>query len=381
MLIFRCITIHTPYKRKIIMTNSTYCKMIFESKSDFEKASFHKGLSLDSSFEYVGSITKNTVSFFIRSNTIPFSLFSTMAKDLNINIVCEFTYMLHHKEPDLIVEIKENGEISNMPEMAKAATEPLVLSDQELLSSPLMIEALEFDNETISPEQQSINSKKDIPFAIDILLSFLLAFLILGPIATIIGLLNTTIEFKNIKDIINSLIITAPSTIFTLIPVSLIFGMIICVNDVVAKGIRPIIQSIFSSKYQKQIDFDIFSRNINELRDIVIKNHNGELKSSLPLVSSWSDFFTDKPDYNSNIKYRLFYLIDNYAMDSFLEISNDLNPELMDELLKPFMISILRDVKTKYDKHIVLETQYQEKKEQELKDKIKRDIEIFENNN
>lgn len=347
--------------------------------------------------EYSFNENDNSLSFeFI--NQIPAESLSLIAKRIKSEIICSLKYSSNDEPYDF--KIRNNEKIINNPLISAdinpthpgvkiAITgnkssfnyEPLVLSDQELLSSPLMIEALEFDNETISPEQQSINSKKDIPFAIDILLSFLLAFLILGPIATIIGLLNTTIEFKNINDIINSLIITAPSTIFTLIPVSLIFGMIICVNDVVAKGIRPIIQSIFSSKYQKQIDFDIFSRNINELRDIVIKNHNGELKSSLPLVSSWSDFFTDKPDYNNNIKYRLFYLIDNYAMDSFLEISNDLNPELMDELLKPFMISILRDVKTKYDKHIVLETQYQEKKEQELKDKIKRDIEIFENNN
>lgn len=356
--------------------------MIFESKSDFEKASFYKGLGLGSSVEYVGSITKNTVSFFIRSNTIPFSLFSTMAKDLNINIVCELTYMLHHKEPDLIVEIKYNGEMSNMQERPKikATTDLIVLSDQELLSSPLMIEALEFDNETISPEQQSIKSKKDIPFLVDLFLNVLLAFILLCPIATMVGLINTSIEIRNTTDLINSIIIDAPSTIFTLIPLSLILGMIFCVNDIIDKTVKPISQHIFSSKNQKQLDFDVFSRNINDLRDIVIENHNGELKSSLPLVSSWSDFFTDDPSYNSNIKYRLFYLIDNYAMDSFLEISNAQNPELMDELLKPFMISILRDIKNKYDKHILFEKQYNLKKEQDLKEKIKQDIQIFEKN-
>lgn len=368
------------------MSNTTYCKIIFNSKSDFKKAKFYKELDLELSLENIGpwNKTKNTVSCVI-TDTIPFKFFSTMAKDLNINFICEFTYMVHHTDPYLIVEIKDNGEMIDQPNISKAQvhTESLVLSDQELLSSPLMIEPLEFDNKTISPEQKSIKIQKDmafISFISDILLNIILACIGICSIATIIELITNPTQIKTTKDIIVSITSMFPEFIIILIPLSLIFGAIFWVNDVVDHIIRPIFRVILPYKYQKQLDFDIFSRNINELRDIVIEKNNGGLKSSLPLVSSWSDFFTDEPNYNENIKYRLFYLIDNYAMDSFLEISNDQNPELMDELLKPFMISILRDIKNKYDKHLIFEKQYQEKKEHELKEKIKRDIEIFENN-
>jgi len=361
--------------------------MIFNSQSDFEKANSYKGLDLDSSLDYMGTWdkTKNTVSFVITTHTIPFSSFSTMAQDLNINFICEFTYMIHHikKEPDLIVEIKGNGEMIDIQPEAKTATESLVLSDQELLSSPLMIEPLEFDNKTISPEQKSIKIQKDmafISFISDILLNIILAGIGICSIATIIELITNPTRIKTTKDIIVSITSMFPEIIIILIPLSLIFGAIFWVNDVVDHIIRPIFRAIFPSKYQKQLDFNIFSRNINELRDIVKEKNIGGLKSDLPLVSSWSDFFIDEPVYNENIKYRLFYLIDIYAMDSFLEISNNQNPELMDELLKPFMISILRDIKNKYDKHVIFEKQYQEKKEHELKEKIKQDIEIFENN-
>ena len=230
----------------------------------------------------------------------------------------------------------------------------MVLSDQELLSSPLMI------------KQKSIKIQKDMTVASvisDILLNIILAVIVICSIVTSIGL------------------ITNPDILLLIIPLSLIFGASFWVKDVAAHILRLIFRVIHPYKYQKQLDFNIFSRNINELRGIVKQNNIGGLKSEQPLVSSWSDFFTDEPVYNENIKYRLFYLIDNYAMDSFLEISNDQNPELMDELLKPFMISILRDVKNKYDKQFVFEKQYQEKKEHDLKEKIKRDTEIFENNN
>ena len=371
------------------MSNTTYCEMIFNSQSDFEKANSYKGLDLDSSLDYIGpwDKTKNTVSFVITTDTIPFSSFSTMAQDLNINFICEFTYMIHHikKEPDLIVEIKGNGEMIDRPNISKAQvyTESLVLSDQELLSSPLMIEPLEFDNKTISPEQKSIKIQKDmafISFISDILLNIILAAIVICSIATIIELITNPTQIKTTNDIIVSITSMFPEIIIILIPLSLIFGAIFWVNDVVDHILRPIFRAISPSKYQKQLDFNIFSRNINELRDIVKEKNIGRLKSDLPLVSSWSDFFIDEPVYNENIKYRLFYLIDNYAMDSFLEISNNQNPELMDELLKPFMISILIDIKNKYDKHLIFEKQYQEKKEHELKEKIKRDIEIFRNN-
>lgn len=427
-----------PKQRKIIMTKH-YCKLSVESESDFklirlyltrtqiealpskyEKSNLfnyttiqlemlkskYETEALFNNFinaklflahhEYSFNENDNSLSFeFI--NQIPAESLSLIAKRIKSEIICSLKYSSNDQPYEF--RIRNNEKIINNPLISteinptypgvkKAITgnkssskyKPLVLSNQELLSSPLMIEALEFDNETISPEQQSINSKKDIPFAIDILLSFLLAFILLCPIATMVGLINTSIDIENMNDLINSIIIDAPSTIFTLIPLSLILGMIICVNDIIDKTVKPISQHIFSSKNQKQLDFDVFSRNINDLRDIVIENHNGELKSSLPLVSSWSDFFTDDPSYNSNIKYRLFYLIDNYAMDSFLEISNAQNPELMDELLKPFMISILRDIKNKYDKHILFEKQYNLKKEQDLKEKIKQDIQIFEKN-
>lgn len=361
------------------MSKITYCKMIFNSQSDFKKAKFYKELDLELSLEDIGPWykTKNTVSCVI-TDTIPFKFFSTMAKDLNINFICEFTYMVHHTDPYLIVEIKDNGEMIDQPNISKAQvhTESLVLSDQELLSSPLMIEPLEFDNKTISPEQKSIKIQKDITFISfisDILLNIILAAIVIWSIATII-------EFKTTNDIIVSITSMSTDFIIILIPLSLILGAIFWVNDVVLHILRPILRIILPYEYQKQLDFNIFSRNINELRDIVKEKNNGGLKSSLPLVSSWSDFFTDEPVYNENIKYRLFYLIDNYAMDSFLEISNNQNPELMDELLKPFMISILIDIKNKYDKHIIFEKQYQEKKEHELKEKIKRDIEIFRNN-
>lgn len=408
-----------PKQRKIIMTKH-YCKLSVESESDFKlirlyltrttqiKAlpskyetealfnNFVKAKLFLAHHEYSFNENDNSLSFeFI--NQIPAESLSLIATRIKSEIICSLKYSSNDQPYEF--RIRNNEKIINNPLISteinpthpgvkKAITgnkssskyKPLVLSDQELLSSPLMIKALEFDNETTSPERKSINSKKDTPFLVDLFLNVLLAFILLCPIATMVGLINTSIEIRNTTDLINSIIIDAPSTIFTLIPLSLILGMIFCVNDIIDKTVKPISQHIFSSKNQKQRDFDIFSRNINELRDIVVENNIGGLKSSLPLVSSWSDFFMDDPVYNKNIKYRLFYLIDNYAMDSFLEISNAQNPELMDELLKPFMISILRDVKNKYDKHILFEKQYNLKKEQELKEKIKQDIEIFENN-
>lgn len=410
-----------PKQRKIIMTKH-YCKLSVESESDFKLIrlyltrtqiealpskyetealfnNFVKAKLFLAHHEYSFNENDNSLSFeFI--NQIPAESLSLIAKRIKSEIICSLKYSSNDQPYEF--RIRNNEKIINNPLISteinptypcvkKAITgnkssskyKSLVLSDQELLSSPLMIKALEFDNETTSPERKSIKIKKDTSdtsFISDILLNIILAFIVICPLATIVELINNSTQIKITNDIIVSINIMAPVIISTLIPLSLVLGAIFWVNDIADYIIRPIFRAILSSKYQKQRDFDIFSRNINELRDIIVENNIGGLKSSLPLVSSWSDFFMDDPVYNKNIKYRLFYLIDNYAMDSFLEISNDKNPELMDELLKPFMISILRDVKNKYDKHIIFEKQYQEKKEHDLKEKIKRDIEIFENN-
>lgn len=94
------------------------------------------------------------------------------------------------------------------------------------------------------------------------------------------------------------------------------------------------------------------------------------------------DFFTFNTEYfNPHMMYKLFVLVDTYAMNSFIAAATNEDYGAMRRLLYPFIDKIVEDTKKAYKTHLELEECIKDRKEADLKAQIDLDLAIFEKHN
>lgn len=94
------------------------------------------------------------------------------------------------------------------------------------------------------------------------------------------------------------------------------------------------------------------------------------------------DFFTFNTEYfNEHMMYKLFVLVDTYAMCSFIATATNKDYSAMRRLLYPFIDKIVEDTKKAYQTHLELEEYVEDRRKTDLKAQIDLDLAIFEKHN
>ncbi len=97
---------------------------------------------------------------------------------------------------------------------------------------------------------------------------------------------------------------------------------------------------------------------------------------------SHQDFFTINTErFNAHLIYKLFVLVDTYAMDSFIAAATNEDYSAMRRLLYPFINKIVEDTKKAYQTHLELEECIEDRRKADLKAQIDLDLAIFEKHN
>lgn len=94
------------------------------------------------------------------------------------------------------------------------------------------------------------------------------------------------------------------------------------------------------------------------------------------------DFFILNPErLNAHLMYKLFVLVDTYAMDSFIATATNEDYTAMRRLLEPFMDKIIEDTKKAYQTHLELEETVKDRRKADLNSQIDLDLAIFNKHN
>lgn len=94
------------------------------------------------------------------------------------------------------------------------------------------------------------------------------------------------------------------------------------------------------------------------------------------------DFFIINPErFNAHLMYKLFVLVDTYAMESFIAAATNEDYAAMRRLLNPFMDKIIEDTKKAYATHLELEETVKDRRKADLNAQIDLDLEIFSKHN
>lgn len=94
------------------------------------------------------------------------------------------------------------------------------------------------------------------------------------------------------------------------------------------------------------------------------------------------DFFTFNTEYfNEHMMYKLFVLVDTYAMCSFIATATNKDYRAMRRLLYPFIDKIVEDTKKAYQSHLELEEYVEDRRKADLKAQIDLDLALFEKHN
>lgn len=94
----------------------------------------------------------------------------------------------------------------------------------------------------------------------------------------------------------------------------------------------------------------------------------------------WKDFFNLYGEIDKNLSYKLFNLINIYAMDSFLEAARQNDSKAILRLIEPFMEKIVEDIVKDFEKHDTIEHEFRNLEKRKLKSQIDLDIAIFNKN-
>lgn len=114
-------------------------------------------------------------------------------------------------------------------------------------------------------------------------------------------------------------------------------------------------------------DFLFFARNV---RPAIKFNYSNQ------------DFFTiNTKRFNAHMMYKLFVLVDTYAMDSFIAAATNEDYAAMRRLLDPFIYKIIEDTKEAYQTHLELEQTVEDRRKADLNAQIDLDLAIFEKHN
>lgn len=98
--------------------------------------------------------------------------------------------------------------------------------------------------------------------------------------------------------------------------------------------------------------------------------------------SSNQDFFTINPElFNVHMIYKLYVLVDTYAMDSFIAAATNEDYSAMRRLLDPFIDKIIEDTEKAYQTHLELEKTVKDRRKADLNAQIDLDLAIFEKHN
>lgn len=94
------------------------------------------------------------------------------------------------------------------------------------------------------------------------------------------------------------------------------------------------------------------------------------------------DFFTFNTKYfNEHMMYKLFVVVNTYAMDSFIAAATNEDYIAMRRLLFPFIDKIVEDTKKAYRTHLELEEYLDDSRNADLNAQIDLDLAIFEKHN
>lgn len=111
-------------------------------------------------------------------------------------------------------------------------------------------------------------------------------------------------------------------------------------------------------------DFFFFARNVRPATKFNYSNQ---------------DFFVLNPErFNAHMMYKLFVLVDTYAMESFIAAATNEDYSAMRRLLDPFIDKILEDTKKAYQTHLELEETVEDRRKADLNAQIDLDLAIFE---
>lgn len=114
-------------------------------------------------------------------------------------------------------------------------------------------------------------------------------------------------------------------------------------------------------------DFLFFARNVRPANKFNYSNQ---------------DFFTINPErFNAHMMYKLFVLVDTYAMESFIAAATNEDYTAMRRLLDPFIDKIIEDTKEAYQTHLELEETIEDLRKADLNAQIDLDLAIFEKRN
>lgn len=114
-------------------------------------------------------------------------------------------------------------------------------------------------------------------------------------------------------------------------------------------------------------DFLFFARNVRPANKFDYSNQ---------------DFFTINPErFNAHMMYKLFVLVDTYAMDSFIAAATNEDYSAMRRLLNPFIDKIIEDTEKAYQTHLEIEETVEDRRKADLNAQIDLDLAIFEKRN
>lgn len=94
----------------------------------------------------------------------------------------------------------------------------------------------------------------------------------------------------------------------------------------------------------------------------------------------WKDFFNTYGEIDNNLIYKLFNLVNIYAMDSFLEAARQKDSDAILRLIEPFMEKIVEDIVKDFEKHNTIEHEFRNLEKSKLKSQIDLDIAVFNKN-
>lgn len=111
-------------------------------------------------------------------------------------------------------------------------------------------------------------------------------------------------------------------------------------------------------------DFFFFARNVRQATKFNYSNQ---------------DFFILNPErFNAHMMYKLFVLVDTYAMESFIAAATNEDYSAMRRLLDPFIDKIIEDTEKAYQTHLELEETVEDRRKADLNAQIDLDLAIFE---
>lgn len=103
-----------------------------------------------------------------------------------------------------------------------------------------------------------------------------------------------------------------------------------------------------------------------------------EIKNAYSYDLFYIDFFVLKDEYNAHMMYKLFVLIDTYAMESFIKAASNNDKQALTRLVTPFIEQITKETEKAYATHLEIERTFKKRQEADLNAQIDLDLAIFE---